>query len=78
MRNTERTLGTLKRVANAYAPDSEEYVAIEKAAQALLYIKFVEIEKEFEVYLDTCGRPISDREKMILAQMKRGLTGGIK
>ena len=59
MVDTRKVCGTLEAVAKNYPEASEEYIAINLAASALLFAWQEEVQARFQHYLDSMDRELT-------------------
>lgn len=70
MKQWEDNLRILESVVNSFDKDSVQYIAIEEAARALIFLNMHEdLKKAYEQYRMHCDEELSDTHKQHLRDM---------
>ncbi len=64
-----RMLSILEKIASGFSPASEEYLSVEVAAKAILFIHATGKKQSFQAYLDTVSQELTPEQKNLLAAM---------
>ena len=67
--NSEKIFKILEKIASGFEKKSKEYIALEKSAWALHYIKQLKLDNEFKKFIKNMKKPLNNKQIKHLRSM---------